>query len=104
MEWTVVTVLIALVGLGAAVMKPMISLNSTIVKLTGAVEALQKNIEEDVYKRQVEGSGRVLFHRGAPESRPDLFLSGPVAALGGAKPGLHGGREQGALPGRPDCD
>lgn len=46
MEWTVVTVLIALVGLGAAVMKPMISLNSTIVKLTGAVEALQKNIEE----------------------------------------------------------
>lgn len=46
MEWTVVTVLIALVGLGAAVMRPMISLNSTIVKLTGAVEALQKNIEE----------------------------------------------------------
>ena len=46
MEWTVVTVLIALVGLGAAVVKPMISLNSTIVKLTGAVEALQKNIEE----------------------------------------------------------
>lgn len=46
MEWTVVTVLIALAGLGAAVMRPMISLNSTIVKLTGAVDALQKNIEE----------------------------------------------------------
>ena len=46
MEWTVVTVLIALVGLGAAVVRPMLSLNSTIVKLTGAVEALQKNIGE----------------------------------------------------------
>ena len=46
MEWTVVTVLIALVGVGAAVVKPMLSLNSTIVKLTGAVDALQRNIEE----------------------------------------------------------
>jgi len=46
MEWTVVTVIVALVGLGAAVVRPMLSLNSTIVKLTGAVEALHRNIEE----------------------------------------------------------
>ena len=44
-EWTIVTVLGALVALGAAVVKPLISLNTTITTLTVAVDALQKNVE-----------------------------------------------------------
>ena len=35
MEWTVVTVVIALVGLGAAIVKPIVSLTRSITSLTG---------------------------------------------------------------------
>lgn len=45
-EWTVVTVVIALIGLVAAVLKPVISLNTTITRLTEIVNALGKDIEE----------------------------------------------------------
>ena len=45
-EWTVVTVLAALVGLGAAVIRPLISLNSTITRLTEIVKKLESNVEE----------------------------------------------------------
>lgn len=44
-EWTVVTVIIALVGLVAAVVKPVISLNSSITRLTAAVSSLETDIE-----------------------------------------------------------
>jgi len=43
-EWTVVTVIVTLVGLAAAVVKPLIGLNGTITKLTAAVSVLEKNI------------------------------------------------------------
>ena len=43
-EWTVVTVIVTLVGLAAAVVKPLIGLNSTITRLTAAVNVLEKNI------------------------------------------------------------
>ena len=43
-EWGVVGVLIALVGLGGAVIKPMLSLNTAIVKLTEAVNSLKEDI------------------------------------------------------------
>lgn len=46
MEWTVVTVIIALVGVGIAVIKPIVSLTNTITKLTVVVDALEKNLEE----------------------------------------------------------
>ncbi len=46
MEWTVVTVIIALVGLFAAVAGPMLKLNSTIAKLIAQVEAFQNGLEE----------------------------------------------------------
>ena len=45
MEWTVVTVIIALVGLFAAVAGPMIKLNSTIVKLITRMDAFQEGLE-----------------------------------------------------------
>lgn len=43
-EWTVVTVIAALVGLCASVIRPLICLNGTITKLTEAVNVLEKNI------------------------------------------------------------
>ena len=43
-EWGVVLVIISLVGLGAAVVKPMLSLNTTMVKLTASVDNLNKDI------------------------------------------------------------
>lgn len=44
MEWTVVTVIVVLVGLIAAVVKPLLSLNATITRLTESVNSLEKNI------------------------------------------------------------
>lgn len=45
MEWTAVTVIIALVGLGAAVIKPVVSLTQSITRLTVVVDVLQKNMD-----------------------------------------------------------
>lgn len=45
MEWTVVTVLIALVGLLAALVKPIVSLTKSITKLTVVVERVQGDVE-----------------------------------------------------------
>ena len=41
-EWTIVTVVIALVGLVVTVAAPVIKLNSSITKLTVTMEGLQK--------------------------------------------------------------
>ena len=49
-EWGVVGVIIALVGLGAAIIKPILSLNTSIVKLTAAVENLQEDLRESTTK------------------------------------------------------
>lgn len=43
-EWTVVTVIATLVGLAAAVVRPLIGLNGTITRLTAVVNVLEKNI------------------------------------------------------------
>lgn len=47
-EWSVVGVIIALFGFGAAVVKPLITLNTAIVKLTEAVKELQKDMSDFV--------------------------------------------------------
>ena len=46
MEWTVVTVVIALVGLGAAIVKPIVSLTRSITSLTVVVERVEKQLGE----------------------------------------------------------
>ena len=46
MEWQIVTTIITLVSFGVAVIKPILKLNSSIVKLTDAVESLQLNGSE----------------------------------------------------------
>lgn len=43
-EWTVVSVIVTLVGLGAALVRPLIGLNATITRLTVAVNVLETNI------------------------------------------------------------
>lgn len=43
-EWGVVGVIIALVGLGAAIVKPILSLNSSILRLTLVMEQVQNDL------------------------------------------------------------
>ena len=43
-EWMVVTVIATLTGICASVIRPLISLNGTITRLTAAVNVLEKNI------------------------------------------------------------
>lgn len=43
-EWTVVSVIVTLAGLGAALVRPLIGLNATITRLTVAVNMLETNI------------------------------------------------------------
>lgn len=44
MEWTVVTALVALVGLGGAIVKPIVSLTRSITALTVVVERLEQEL------------------------------------------------------------
>ena len=46
MEWTTITVIISLVGLGAAVIKPIVSLTQSITKLTVVVERLERELDD----------------------------------------------------------
>jgi hypothetical protein len=49
-EWTVVTVVIALVGLFLTVGKPIISLNTNIVKLNVSLDALSKRADQQEHE------------------------------------------------------
>ena len=44
-EWGVVGVIIALVGLGAAIIKPVLALNTSITRLNLTLEQLQRDVE-----------------------------------------------------------
>ena len=54
MEWTVVTALVVVVGLFLSVGKPIINLNSNIVKLNMSIDALREKTKhnEDELKEQ----------------------------------------------------
>ena len=43
-EWGVVGVIIALVGLGAAIIKPVLALNTSITRLNLTLEQLQRDV------------------------------------------------------------
>ena len=45
-EWQVVSVLVTLVGLGVAIVTPIIKLNTNIVKLTDSVNSLNEKYSE----------------------------------------------------------
>lgn len=58
-EWTIVTVIIALVGLFFTVGAPIIKLNTNLTKLNAALEATQK--DQDKYERGNHEAHRRLW-------------------------------------------
>ena len=45
-EWTVVTVLVSLTGLAAAVLRPLIGLNSSLTKMNQMLSNLEASVEK----------------------------------------------------------
>ena len=70
MEWTTVTVIIALVGLGAAVIKPIVSLTQSITKLTVVVERLERELDEQS-EHSRESHKRLWDHNVEQDNRLD---------------------------------
>lgn len=70
MEWTTVTVIIALVGLGAAVIKPIVSLTQSITKLTVVVERLERELDEQG-EHSRESHKRLWDHNEEQDNRLD---------------------------------
>lgn len=58
-EWGVVTVLVALVGFVATVVKPIINLNTSITKLTEIVDRMSKDLDE-LTKRNADTHARIF--------------------------------------------
>lgn len=46
-EWGVFGVIVALIGFAAAIIKPIVTLNTSITTLRNAIDALGKEIEKD---------------------------------------------------------
>ena len=70
MEWTTVTVIIALVGLGAAVIKPIVSLTQSITRLTVVVERLERELDEQS-EHSRESHKRLWDHNEEQDNRLD---------------------------------
>ena len=68
MEWTVVTVLVALVGLLATVGAPIIKLNSNLTKLTVLLDTLKNDMEEQK-KSTKENHRRLWDHNEEQDGR-----------------------------------
>lgn len=67
MEWTVVTVIVALVGLGGAIVKPIASLTGSITRLTVVVERIEGELEEQ--SRHSHESHRRLWEHNDGQDR-----------------------------------
>ena len=59
MEWTVVTALAALTGLGAVIVKPIVSLTRSITELTVVVERVEQELAQQA--RRSQDSNRRLW-------------------------------------------
>ena len=70
MEWTTITVIISLVGLGAAVIKPIVSLTQSITKLTVVVERLERELDEQ-NEHSRESHKRLWDHNEEQDNRLD---------------------------------
>lgn len=57
-EWTVVSVLVTLVGLCAAIVRPLLSLKGVITRLTEIVNNLEENVSE-ITNKNSEAHGRI---------------------------------------------
>ena len=77
MEWTVVTVVIALVGLFLSVGKPIITLNSSITKLNMSIEnlkAAQTHQEDELKQHKIhahESHQRLWDHNDKQDKKID---------------------------------
>ena len=60
-EWGVVGVLVVLLGLGATVVKPLLELNSSIVKLTARLDQLTGSLS-DISDRNAKSHDRLWKH------------------------------------------
>lgn len=70
MEWTTVTVIIALVGLGAAIIKPIVSLTRSITELTIQVKGLRTDMDKQTeHNREIHK--RLWVHNGEQDGRLD---------------------------------
>ena len=58
-EWTVVTVIVVLVGLVATLAKPLIKLNTTLAKLDASVDALRGEMKS-LTTRNSESHDRIF--------------------------------------------
>lgn len=67
-EWAVVGVIVVLFGLIAAVVTPLLKLNTSITQLTCAVSVLQKNIE-GLTSRNSEGHAKLWEHNNRQDAR-----------------------------------
>lgn len=55
-EWTVVSVIVVLTGLIISVVKPLISLNATLTRLTDAIGVLQEELKNQSEKNSAAHS------------------------------------------------
>lgn len=60
-EWGVVGVLVVLLGLGVTVVKPLLELNSSIVKLTARLDQLTGSLS-DISDRNAKSHDRLWKH------------------------------------------
>lgn len=63
MEWTTVTVIIAIVGLIATVTTPLIKLNSNITRLTVILDNIKAELEEQKKALSAQQAGSRESHR-----------------------------------------
>lgn len=68
MEWTVVIVLGALVSLGVAIVKPIVSLTKAITTLTVTVDNLQGDME-NITRRNSDTHARLWKHSGEQDDK-----------------------------------
>lgn len=70
MEWTTVTVIISLVGLGGAIIKPIVSLTRSITELTIQVKGLRTDMDKQAeHNREIHK--RLWDHNGEQDGRLD---------------------------------
>lgn len=67
-EWTVVTVIIVLVGLVATLVKPMLSLNTSMTKLTISNERLSEDLK-GLTDKNSEAHARIWQHEDEQDKR-----------------------------------
>lgn len=69
-EWGVVGVIIALVGLGATVVKPLLALNTSIVKLTTRIDQMTDSLDEISTKNE-KSHDRIWRHNDEQDATLD---------------------------------